>query len=115
MYVYLIQSGEGKDAPVKIGLAKSITKRMETLQIGNPSELFLLAAIPTNSRAHAYSLEKRLHKSFNSNRIRGEWFLNINMKMFENLCVPQPPQKNTKKPRKKEKQSIKRAIEKLQV
>lgn len=74
MYVYFIQSGNGKSAPVKIGLAKDIEKRISDLQVGNPQPLKLIASIPCRSRKHAEHLEGWLHRCFSNCHMRGEWF-----------------------------------------
>ena len=103
MYVYLIQSGRGTGRPIKIGVAKTINKRIESLQTGNPEEIFLIVAFRANSTAHAYQLESNLHKFFASDRIRGEWFRSVNLKKFNNICKRSPPLPNNKKARRKEK------------
>jgi hypothetical protein len=74
MYVYFIRAGVGKRKPIKIGVAKSIQKRMENLQIANHEELSLVACIPCKTRKEAEFIEKGLHKRFARKHIRGEWF-----------------------------------------
>lgn len=73
-YLYIIKSGTLKNAPVKIGVAANVEKRLVELQTGNPSELILMYKIPMNSRAHAYSIEAKLHREFKKHCIMGEWF-----------------------------------------
>lgn len=73
-YVYLIQSGKGKNKPVKIGIARNVERRISELQIGNPETLQLIAKILCNSKSHAHSLEYKLHKYFWRSHINGEWF-----------------------------------------
>lgn len=73
-HLYIVKSGTLKNAPVKIGVAVNVEKRITELQTGNPSELILMYKIPMNSRAHAYSVEARLHREFKRHCILGEWF-----------------------------------------
>jgi len=62
------------------------------LQIGNPEELTVVAAIETLGESHAYWIEKSLHKFFKSDHIRGEWFSGkINMKKASKICFTKPP------------------------
>ena len=101
-YVYFIQSGTGKDAPIKIGVAKNVNKRLEILQIGNPDKLTVITAIKADNELQAYWLEKNLHKFFKSDCIRGEWFRKINMKKAESICATRPLAKESKNSAKKE-------------
>ena len=70
--IYFIRCG--KKGPIKIGYAKDVEKRMADLQIGNPYQLFLIAAVPVKSMAHGKQVEKWLHQRFKTQHIRGEWF-----------------------------------------
>ncbi len=82
MNVYFIRSG--KKGPIKIGVANNVSSRLSELQIGNPFELSIVAIIPFSSRKKAESFEKKIHKRFVDQRIRGEWFagnININKLM----------------------------------
>lgn len=72
MYVYFIQ--EGERGPVKIGRAKDLLKRIETLQIGNSRELKLIAKLPCQSERQAHEMEQRIHRRLARFRVRGEWF-----------------------------------------
>lgn len=65
--VYFIEAGDG--GPIKIGVAGDVAKRFKALQATNPIPLRLLAII---DGGHAD--ERRLHKRFASERLRGEWF-----------------------------------------
>ena len=58
------------DYIVKVGVAEDPLERIRTLQIGNPFKLTLLESFPGNKL-----LEKVIHRSFASYRVRGEWFL----------------------------------------
>ena len=73
-YVYIIQSGEGKNPPIKIGVANDPEKRMSELQTGSPFLLRLKAKILCDSRKKAYELESWLHGRFSNVNINGEWF-----------------------------------------
>jgi len=71
--VYFIQCGSSK-GPIKVGVSNDIDKRIETLQIGCPWRLKLIAKIKPNSDNHAYYLEGQLHNKFKRHHMRGEWF-----------------------------------------
>lgn len=55
---------------IKIGVAKSVEKRMYELQNASPVELKLRGVI----RYVSACLEKQLHKAFGKQRCRGEWY-----------------------------------------
>lgn len=74
MYVYFIQSGNGKKPPVKIGVAQNIDKRLRSLQTANPEKLTLIASIECANRLEAFNIESYLHEKLVNRRIRGEWF-----------------------------------------
>jgi hypothetical protein len=73
MYVYFIKT-EALPPMVKIGKARSPEDRMATLQTGCPYELILLGTVSCRSDMHADAAEKRLHRHFQAERTRGEWF-----------------------------------------
>ena len=56
---------------IKIGHTTNITKRLRTLQTGNPNKLAVFRTIP---HPHHRELEKHLHTLLKSRQIRGEWF-----------------------------------------
>ena len=66
-FIYFIQHGDS--GPVKIGLSKTPTERVNKLQTGNPRELILRHVIPGDR-----GVENDLHERFKAARIRGEWF-----------------------------------------
>lgn len=66
MPVYFIRDGHGL---VKIGSATDPRRRLQSLQIGNPSALVLAAVFDGNVLE-----EKALHRLFAEFRVRGEWF-----------------------------------------
>lgn len=73
-YVYIIKCNNGKNYPIKIGVADNPEKRMSELQTGSPYGLTLLSKIEMPSRQAAYDLECWLHKRFKSAQMNGEWF-----------------------------------------
>lgn len=88
MYVYFIKAGKNKRAPIKIGVAANIERRLNTLQTGNHLELFLIAAIKCDSKNHAYGLESMFHRMLKRHRMRGEWFKHdLNLKAIEKMQV----------------------------
>ena len=72
MNIYFIRCG--KKGAIKIGVARCVEKRIRSLQCANPYQLHLLAHIKCASTKEALAKEKMLHKMFESQRIRGEWF-----------------------------------------
>ena len=64
--IYFIQDGLGA---IKIGFTNQLLERMQILQVGNSSNLKLLAVMEGNK-----DRENRLHDSFSFWNIRGEWF-----------------------------------------
>lgn len=67
--VYFIEA-TGMDR-IKIGSAKTPTKRLKELQTGSPAHLRIVATIASND---ARRLETRLHRAFGDARVLGEWF-----------------------------------------
>lgn len=65
--VYVVQAVD--DAPIKIGVASDVEKRLASLQTGNPRALQLLHVLPGDG-----ALEWSLHKSLAADRLVGEWF-----------------------------------------
>ena len=89
-FVYFIRCGRKNGSPIKIGVANNIDKRMADLQIANPYELSLVLSFEFDSRKHAEMVEKKIHRFFKSQHIRGEWFtgnININkcLKRYEGV------------------------------
>lgn len=66
-YVYFIQCQETKR--VKIGLSQNVDDRLAALQLGCPTELRLLVAIPGSRKFEAF-----FHQEFADCRLHGEWF-----------------------------------------
>lgn len=66
-YVYLIRSVD----KYKIGISKSVTRRLSQLRMSNPHEVTLVHAV---RRVDYIDLEKHLHRSLVDHRTRGEWF-----------------------------------------
>jgi hypothetical protein len=74
MHVYFIL--DEKSNAVKIGKANNIHERFSDLQTGNPNKLEVIYFIECSTVERSSQLEKKLHKKFDSLRIRtnGEWF-----------------------------------------
>lgn len=58
-----------QDSAVKIGYTKNPKLRLSELQVSNPNVLSILLLIPGG-----YEDEQSLHKTFEDDKIRGEWF-----------------------------------------
>lgn len=68
--VYLLESAGYYKIGVTLDI--SIDKRITALQGGNPYVISLVAK--TGTISNAYEIETMLHKKFESNNVRGEWF-----------------------------------------
>ena len=89
-YIYFIQAGY--TGPIKIGYARNVEKRRDTMQTGNHMELKLLAKLGPYSDTQARHFERTLHKKFKRKHIRGEWFdKSINLQSVAELRVPDDP------------------------
>lgn len=75
-YVYFVSDGEF----VKIGIAKDVKKRLQTLQTGNPMKLKVLKTIALQDD-EARRQEEYYHRKFREYNACGEWF-----KMCDELC-----------------------------
>jgi hypothetical protein len=67
--IYFASNGRGC---VKIGKSDNcLLSRLKSLQVANPDELRIVAAIPT---PNTVEIEARLHQKHGAARLRGEWF-----------------------------------------
>lgn len=78
--VYFVQ--QGRDGPVKIGTAADPESRLFELQIGNPRELRLVAAV-----GGGLPLERELQRKFAGGLIRGEWFAPDTIGLAEEMAA----------------------------
>lgn len=98
MFVYFIRAGN--QGAIKIGVASDVKQRLEQLQTGNAFELKVLALIPCPCLNVAYETEKRIHRLFQSQRIRGEWFQGtINFAKVRNINLESEPEAAENKPK----------------
>lgn len=69
-YIYAIR--QGCDGPIKVGRSSdpAATVRIQSLQIGNPTELFLLGVAKETDTLN----ERTEHRRLREHKIRGEWF-----------------------------------------
>lgn len=65
--VYFVQAGEG--GPIKIGWARNPWGRIRDLQVAHWAVLTMLGTTDGG-----VALERRLHRRFAKERVRGEWF-----------------------------------------
>jgi predicted GIY-YIG superfamily endonuclease len=70
-YIYIITSDRRH---FKIGYTNDISKRVKSLQTGNPKELSLDILIEVGSERQAFNYEQYLHEMFRAFRVKGEWF-----------------------------------------
>lgn len=73
---------------IKIGVASSLSNRLNELQTANPREIIPLYVIQSDTQKESLEVERIMHKHFAKNNIRGEWF-NLNgkkiMEEIENM------------------------------
>jgi hypothetical protein len=69
-WVYFIR--EGDSGPIKIGRSDDPWKRLDSLQIGNPRRLVLIAARRIGKSVHI--IERDIHGEFQTHQILGEWY-----------------------------------------
>lgn len=87
-YVYFVQCDHDR-GPIKIGYTDNVHTRLQKLQNGSPSELYLLLSVFGNA-AEIKALERTLHQRFAAYRQRGEWFeWNAELAaLIDELCRP---------------------------
>lgn len=56
----------------KIGVTNKLDTRVKTLQTGNPFRIIKIGFLTSKSN---YSIEKKIHNEYASNRKEGEWFI----------------------------------------
>ncbi len=80
--IYLIECN--KASAMKIGIAVNPKGRLGELQVGNPFPLKLAKTyqLPSNTK-NASKVEVMLHNHFNSKRMRGEWFHELDVNQVE--------------------------------
>lgn len=84
MYVYFIRAGNR--GAIKIGVAVDVERRIAELQTGNAFKLNVIAKLKCRNEQEAYEKERKFHKFFKSQRIRGEWFMgNIDFKKLRDF------------------------------
>lgn len=71
-FVYFILNIDSK--AIKIGIAKNVEKRLQSIQTSSPIALELLHTIQLDSIENAQKLEYVLHQRFSHLRMNGEWF-----------------------------------------
>jgi hypothetical protein len=76
--IYLINADDDR---YKIGITseKGLQKRIKNLQTGSSCELRLITSYKTK---YASTIEKTLHRQFQSKKIIGEWFQLTNQEVF---------------------------------
>jgi hypothetical protein len=71
-FVYFILNEDSN--AIKIGRAKDLVKRMNTLQTSSPAKLKLVKSLQVEGSKEAHELEGSLHRKFDEFRLAGEWF-----------------------------------------
>lgn len=84
-FVYLIESFYEGNITYKIGKTnRKINNRLKEINTLNPSQLKVLFIFESKN----YSvLEKTLHRIYESKKISGEWFKDIELNDFEKQCL----------------------------
>jgi len=71
-WLYFIQANEG--GPIKIGASRDPHARLEAIQANCPFRLKILTMVFCDTPYGAWHLERKLHETFASGRLHGEWF-----------------------------------------
>lgn len=71
-FIYFILNEDSH--AIKIGRAKDLAKRLNTLQTSSPAKLRLIKSVQVEGSKAAHELEQSLHKQFSEIRLAGEWF-----------------------------------------
>lgn len=71
-FIYFILNSDSN--AVKIGRAKNANKRLRSLQVSSPAQLYLLRIIDVKAGKDAKEKEKLFHNKFTDLRLLGEWF-----------------------------------------
>ena len=75
VYALLVSPGQGPGY-MKIGITENLPKRLDSLQVGCPFPIGLIALIDAGYySATAWNLEEAFHKRFEARRTSGEWFM----------------------------------------
>jgi len=83
VHVYLI-SANGECGPVKVGIAKDVTKRIRNLQTACPYKLQLVHSFAFPNRDMAREIESSFHHVEAKHKTHGEWFA---FRSMEALCI----------------------------
>lgn len=70
-YVYVIRNLSGA---IKIGIADSVDRRLQSLQTGNHELLTVVYSLKVGSREIALAMERLFHERYAADSVRGEWF-----------------------------------------
>jgi T5orf172 domain len=70
-YIYVISAESG---PLKIGIARKLAERLDTLQSCSPVKLFLRAAWEMETSVEAQRLEIKVHGALSEYHSHREWF-----------------------------------------
>ena len=68
-WIYILQCGEGRYAPVKVGRSDDPAARAKRTQTFNPYEIKVVAKFRLPSH-----MERELHHRWAGENLRGEWF-----------------------------------------
>jgi hypothetical protein len=79
-HLYIVSSGDR----VKIGVTSNIEQRIKTLSTGNPDPIELLYI---EERYMPHKAEKYLHREFQKNRVRGEWFEGVTVQQIRSRLM----------------------------
>ena len=82
-YIYLLENKIGNEKTYKIGYTKNLDKRLKQLETGNPGEMNIIKNFKTNC---GYILEFSIHRFYNKNKIKNEWF-NLSEEQVNNFIL----------------------------
>jgi hypothetical protein len=88
MYIiYLIKAELEENIYYKIGITKrTVSERIKDFKTGNISNFSVVKTFTT--KKYPFSIEKQLHRYFNTKKIKGEWFdlQQSDIEIFTELC-----------------------------
>lgn len=88
-YVYVIcHEKDGKwCGPVKVGMGADPSKRLYSLQTGNPNKLHLLWQFSAPNKQMSRRMEHGFHQTKKAHRMQGEWFDLEPIVAVQSLCL----------------------------
>lgn len=78
--LYIIKSKSGEKDVLKIGITNDLSKRLKSIQTGNPEIVEVVHSESIPSYINIIEMENWLHCVFGEKRKTGEWFSDLSVK-----------------------------------